>query len=205
MMASMLYGPDQSLPAMITPGTWTELTRFAGARGIPADAIKQFKPGLVMIFLTLAEIERLGVGGAGVDEHYFLKGQAAQRPMIFLEQPMDQIRFLADIGKGNEDEMVSYILKDIGKLPKLLPEMKAAWRTGDAKRLYQTALAPLKKEFPGLYHTIMVQRNLDWMPQIQAMFDTPEIEFVLVGAAHLAGDQGLIQLLRQQGYQVINQ
>lgn len=50
----------------------------------------------------------------------------------------------------------------------------------------------------------MVKRNLTWMPAIQKMLATPEIEFILVGAAHLAGDRGLIALLRQKGFTAVN-
>jgi len=204
-MGQMIYTDGRTLQTIIRPSTFNALSRFSQERGMPAETLNPFKPGMVMVFLTLAEMERLGVGGAGVDEFYFNKGKADKRSMEFLESPMDQIRFLADIGVGKEDEMISYIIKDVGELPNLLPIMKKAWRTGDNNRLYEKTLAPLKKEYPRLYQNIMVKRNLAWLPAIQRMLATPETEFILVGAAHLAGDQGLLALLREKGFTVTNQ
>jgi len=205
LMGQMVYSNGRTLQSMIRPSTFDALSRFSGDRGIPAQSLNTFKPGMIMVFLTMAEMKRLGAGGAGVDEFYFKRGKADKRPMKFLESPMEQIRFLADIGKGKEDEMITYILKDIKKLPDLLPLMKQAWRSGDNDRLYKETLAPLKKEYPRLYHTIMVKRNLAWLPAIQRMLVTPETEFILVGAAHLTGDQGLIALLRDRGFTAVNQ
>jgi uncharacterized protein YbaP (TraB family) len=47
-----------------------------------------------------------------------------------------------------------------------------------------------------------VQRNKNWLPQIQQMLATPEVELVLVGALHLAGESNVLQLLREQGYSI---
>lgn len=204
LMQQMTYTDGRTLQSLVRPSTFGTLSRFSGKRGIPAQSLNTFKPGMVMVFLTMAEMERLGAGGAGVDEFYFKKGMADNRPMEFLESPMEQIRFLADVGVGKEDEMITYLIKDIEKLPALLPVMKQAWRSGDNARLFKETLAPLKKEYPQLYHTIMVKRNLAWLLAIQKMLVTPETEFVLVGAAHLAGDQGLIALLEKKGFTAVN-
>ncbi|MDD9303472.1 MAG: TraB/GumN family protein [Desulfobacter sp.] len=205
LMGQMVYTDNKNLKTLLTPKTFDDLARFAGERGIPMEVLTPFKPGMVMVFLTLAEIERLGVAGIGVDEFYFKKATADQRQMKFLEPPMDQIQFLAKIGEGKENQMIAYILEDIGKLPDLLPIMKKAWRSGNNELMYQQTLAPLKKEYPDLYQTIMVKRNRAWLPVIQKMMTTPEVEFILVGTAHLAGDQGLISLLEKKGYKAINQ
>ncbi len=204
MMSQMVYTDNRTLKSLLRPETFTDLTRFTGERGIPVEALNQFKPGMVMIFLTLTEIERLGVGGEGVDEFYFKKGKTDGRDMAFLEKPMDQISFLSEIGIDNEDEMIAYILEDVEKLPGLLPVIKQAWKSGDNDLLYRETLAPLKNEFPDFYHSIMVQRNLNWLPQIQKMMNTPEVEFILVGAGHLAGDRGLLELLREKGFKTKN-
>ncbi|WDP89938.1 MAG: TraB/GumN family protein [Desulfobacter sp.] len=204
-MAQMRYTGQRTLQRLIRPATLEALGRFSAERGIPAENLLPFKPGMVMVFLTMAEMERLGAGGAGVDEFYFKKAGQDQRSLRFLESPEAQIRFLAGIGAGKEDKMITYILKDIQKLPRLLPVMKQAWRNGDNARLYKETLAPLKKEYPEIYNSLMVKRNLAWMPVIEQMLATPATEFILVGAAHLAGDQGLITLLRAKGATAVNQ
>lgn len=204
MMGQMVYADGRTLKDRISAKTYQALGRFAGARGLALADLDRFRPGLVMVFLTMAEMERLGMAGIGVDEFYHQKAEAEGRPMQFLESPMDQIRFLADIGRGTEDEMITYILKDVGELPRLMGTVKTAWRKGDLKTIFTASLAPLKTDFPDLYHSLMVARNLNWLPLIETMLATPEVEFILVGTAHLAGEQGLISLLAKKGYTAAN-
>lgn len=51
------------------------------------------------------------------------------------------------------------------------------------------------------YEQLLKQRNLNWLPKIVAMLPQKS-HTIAVGAAHLPGENGLIVLLRQQGYQV---
>lgn len=199
LMGQMVYTDGRTLRERIRPETFRALSRFAGERGLAPEDLNRFKPGLIMIFLTMTEMQRMGMAGTGVDEFYFQKGQTDKMPMQFLESPMEQIRFLADIGKNNEDEMIDYILKDVGELPGLVTAMKGAWRQGDLSTLHRISLAPVKKEFPDLYRSLMVNRNQNWLPRIQKMLATPEVEFILVGAAHLAGEDGLLTRLKAKG------
>jgi len=60
----------------------------------------------------------------------------------------------------------------------------------------------MKAQFPSIYKTLLTDRNERWLSDIYTMFETPEIELILVGAMHLVGDDGLIELLRAQGYVV---
>ena len=57
-------------------------------------------------------------------------------------------------------------------------------------------------EYSDIYQQLQVDRNHNWMPHIESLLQTPEVEFVLVGALHLAGKDGLLHLLREKGYQV---
>jgi len=167
--------------------------------------MNKFKPGLVLIALTLVEVERLGVSGIGVDEFYSDKAIKDNKKMLYLESIEEQVSFVENLGKGNEDKIIAYILKDLENLPNLISVMKTSWKKGDNPTFDKAVLAPLKKDFPDLYQTIILGRNLVWLPRIKAMAATPEVEFILVGAAHIAGENGLLAMLKKQGFLVQNQ
>jgi uncharacterized protein YbaP (TraB family) len=57
-------------------------------------------------------------------------------------------------------------------------------------------------EFPTLNQSLLVNRNNAWIPKIKAMLITPERELILVGALHLAGEEGVLAQLKKQGYVV---
>ena len=78
--------------------------------------------------------------------------------------------------------------------------MTLAWRSGDLEALEELAGTPLREQFPRVYQSLLVARNNAWMPQIESMAGSPEIELVLVGALHLAGEDGLLAQLARRGY-----
>lgn len=60
-------------------------------------------------------------------------------------------------------------------------------------------LVRLEHERVGLLH----DRNAAWIPKLETIFATPGLHFVVFGAAHLLGDDGVVALLRGHGWQVL--
>ena len=56
-----------------------------------------------------------------------------------------------------------------------------------------------------MYQRLLVERNRNWLPQIEALFARPRPAFVVVGAAHLVGPDGLIAMLKAKGARVDQQ
>ena len=84
-----------------------------------------------------------------------------------------------------------------------MERMLTAWREGDVDGLYAEFVAPMLEQAPDLYDSLLVRRNNNWVPQIESMFTEDGTEFVLVGAAHLAGEHGVVQQLEARGYTVV--
>jgi hypothetical protein len=106
------------------------------------------------------------------------------------------------MGDGQEDDMITYTLRDIKELPTLMQSIKDAWRQGDTLKLKQVALTPLKTDFPDVYDSLLVKRNNAWISQIEAMLKTNDVELVLVGALHLVGDESVLAQLSARGYDI---
>ena len=80
--------------------------------------------------------------------------------------------------------------------------MTRAWRAGDLETLERLSGVPMREQSPEFYQTLLVQRNEAWLPQIESMVASTEVELVLVGALHLAGEDGLLAMLTRRGYTV---
>jgi uncharacterized protein YbaP (TraB family) len=119
-----------------------------------------------------------------------------------METIEQQMSFFSKIGRGNEDQLIMYTLRDLEEMPKLMDQMKKTWRSGDRAKYRELMLEPFVKDYPQTYQALLVERNNNWMPKIEALFDTPEIELVLVGALHMIGKDGLLQQLEGKGYNV---
>ncbi len=202
MMRELSYTDGRNLQQLLNRDTYTALEQFFAARGIPMASIVNFKPGLVVTMMTMLELQRLGLDGVGVDAYFSARAIDDQKKLGQLETVEAQISFLAGMGAGREDAMLSFSLDEVEQLPVLMSSMKAAWRRGDMGKLKELGISSLKKDFPKLHKQLLVDRNNAWMPQIEAMLKTPEVELVLVGALHLAGEDGLLAQLAARGYSI---
>jgi uncharacterized protein YbaP (TraB family) len=77
-----------------------------------------------------------------------------------------------------------------------------AWRKGDTGKLNELMVNDLKSRQPKLYKRLLADRNRNWLPLIEAYMKTPKTEFILVGAGHLVGPDGLIEMLKKNGCKV---
>jgi len=202
MMRELSYSDGRNLEQVVNQDTYAALEQFFSKRGIPMAGIIGFKPGMVSIMMTMVELQRLGLAGIGVDAYYSTKSINDQKKLGQLETVETQIAFIASMGAGQVDEMLIYTLADIERLPELMNSMKDAWRRGNLAELKAVGITPFKNEFPDIYQALIVDRNNAWLPKIEAMVKSREVEFVLVGALHLAGDDGLLAQLVTRGYKV---
>ena len=202
MMRELSYSDGRNLEQVVNQDTYAALEHFFSKRGIPMAGIIGFKPGMVSIMMTMVELQRLGLAGIGVDAYYSKKSTNDQKKLGQLETVETQITFIASMGAGQVDEMLTYTLADIASLPELMKAMKQAWRRGNLAELKAVGVTPFKNEFPDIYQALIVDRNNAWLPKIEAMVETSEVEFVLVGALHLAGEDGLLSQLVDRGYRV---
>jgi len=204
LMQKSMYGAGHNLKDVLRPEVFESLENHLAERGVPVDHIIHFKPGMVSITLTMIELHKLGLAGEGVDQFYEKKARADSKKLLFLESVNEQLNFLSTMGEGNENELIEYTLEDISALPELFGSMKSGWRRGDIVQLKKIGLDPWIDQFPELYQSILVQRNTKWVTSIEQLLQTKEVEFVLFGALHLAGEEGVLQQLRARGYLIDN-
>lgn len=201
-MNAMTYQDGRTLQGVLKPDTYAALEKYLRTRGMPIAALNQFTAGGMSLTVSMLEMQALGLTESGVDEHFLTKAVQEGKAVGFLETLESQMGFIAKLGEGVEDELIVYTLADVKRMPMLVGEMVSQWRSGDLAGLEQGLIDEMRESFPDAYESLLLKRNRNWLPQIESMMGTAEVELVLVGAAHLAGDEGLIEQLALKGYQV---
>jgi uncharacterized protein YbaP (TraB family) len=202
LQSKVVYTDGRTLKTVLKEATYQALEQHMSSRGLPIASFDRLKPGMLAITLTLVELQRLGLVGTGVDEFFNLRARNDHKTIGQLETAEKQLAFLSTMGDGREDDLITHTLRDIQKLPQLMTSLKAAWRQGDRGKIKELAITPIKKDFPKVYQQLLVQRNRDWIPEIEKMMGTKEVEFILVGAAHLVGEEGILAQLAARGYAI---
>ena len=199
LMAEALYTDGTTLDTVLSPEAWRATAGWCARNRLPAAQLKAFKPWMLMMTITSVEIQRLGFTPEGVDVQYQKKATAAGKRLGALETVEQQIGFVTHLGEGHESELILVTLQDLARVPKILDGMVAAWRAGDLAQLDKLMSEEMRTKFPSIYTSLIVRRNQAWLPKIEAMLASEPKEFILVGAAHLAGKDGLLEALKKKG------
>jgi uncharacterized protein YbaP (TraB family) len=80
-------------------------------------------------------------------------------------------------------------------------KIKDAWTTGDVAAL-DALLNEGLKDAPTIFAKLVSDRNSAWIPKIEQMVKTGDDALVVVGAGHLVGKNGVVEMLRAKGYVV---
>tara|TARA_B000000460_G_scaffold220684_1_gene172352 strand:- start:9434 stop:10294 length:861 start_codon:yes stop_codon:yes gene_type:complete len=202
MLSALTYQKGERLTDALSQTTITSLTAHLEKRGLTLQQFNHFKPAMMSMTLSMVELQRMGLTSEGVDKHFHHKASLEGKPIAWLETPEQQIAFIAQMGQGDPDAFMQYTLKDLAQLPELLPELKSSWSSGDLDKMYNESLADFAEQYPKVFDTLITQRNNAWMRDLNHYLASPEVEFVLVGALHLPGNVGVLNQLREQGYEV---
>ena len=173
----------------------------AGQNGLTEAMLARLRPWFAAITLTQAALERTGYRGEfGVDQHFAKRANDGGKPIVGLETLLEQLGYLASVG-DNQTLMLESTLDELPELEKGFAEVMAAWQNGDQAtliNLLKEEMAPPKLQ-AWLEQTLLAERNRNWVKKWPGL---PNESFIVVGALHLYGEQGLLALLEQQGWRI---
>ena len=192
----------KTLDDVLQPETVEQLKAHLASKGLPYDALKSLNPTLVGLTISIIELQAMGITVKGVDEHFEKMGSKDGKSIAYFETVEQQIGFLLSMAKGQEDAFISYSIAEAANAETTWNAMLEDWRTGNMEDMNNEILVPLEKDYPQINDVLITNRNNDWVPKIEALFEDKDTEFVLVGALHLAGKSGLLNQLEEAGYKV---
>jgi uncharacterized protein YbaP (TraB family) len=201
LMAESVYKDGRTLKSVLNDEAYSALVEECRKANMPIEMIQSMKPGMAVMLLTIQELMKAGVSQEGVDLHYGKQAKADGKTVASLESTDFQLQLITSLGEGLESELVLYTLNDLHQINDLFDEMIVAWRSGNLDTINQLFVEDMEAA-PGIYDTLLKDRNARWLPQIETMLKTAPIELVLVGVGHMAGEDGLIQMLQAKGYAV---
>ena len=205
LLAKGLYTDGRTFEGSVSKDTATIVTSRLKGTGIPPEMIRTMKPWMVMLMITVFEAQKAGLDASlGLDKYFFDKARAAGKELVALETAESQIDRFDQMPDSLQEQMLRSTLSELDVQRNGIAAMIGAWRRGDAPALEKMALSSFDG-YRGAYTSLIVERNTNWVPQIEACMNRPQPCFVVVGAAHLVGPDGLITLLKQKGYKLEQQ
>jgi uncharacterized protein YbaP (TraB family) len=191
--------PDgQSLRALLPPEAQGDYDSAIATAHLSPDIADHEQPWLVSLQLSLADsMNRSYLPDAGVDYVLMDWARHFNRQVHYLETVDEQFQMLVPADNDLHLDQFESGLKRIGHIPNDLDPLVAAWSHGDEQQLGALMDVSFAAN-PQAKKTLVTDRNRKWASQI----GDDRSFFVTVGAAHLAGPDGLPALLRADGYVV---
>jgi uncharacterized protein len=193
----------QNLAGVLGADAYAKFAAHLEPLGVEPDFFTQFQPWFAAITLEQLELAKLGFeSGSGVDEQFAQRAQSDHKPIIALETIEQQLGIFAHLSLEEQRRFLLYTLDDADDTSGSTDAVITAWRKGDTNAL-EHLLADSYSQYPELFRMLTTDRNRAWMPTINGLLHENQDYLIIVGALHLVGKDGLIELLTHEGYDVV--
>ena len=201
---AMLTG-GQTLDQLISADTFAEVKKRAEAYGMPMMALQRMKPWLVAVTLMAPTLQSAGFKPElGIDRHFFDRAKEKGLKRQALETLAYQLDRFDQMPVKLQEELLKATIEDLDTQVSGVKDMVRAWSSGDLATIEKLTLTAFL-ESPELYQRLLLERNQNWVPHVERCLSEKAGCFVVVGAAHLVGKDGLPALLAKKGYKVTQQ
>jgi uncharacterized protein YbaP (TraB family) len=208
-MAAIAYRPPDNIANHISPELMSKVEKVLPKVGLPIEYAKFMRPALLAMTIAVMEIGRQGYdANLGLDLHFARLAKQQGKRIVELESLSDQVMLLQSFSPALQAGMLEASVQGVetGALASELNDLVAAWRSGNTEALMvqlQKDTEDLQPELAEEYNDALYRtRNRDMAQKLSTILSGSEPTFVAVGAGHLLGSTGLIELLQAKGYQL---
>jgi hypothetical protein len=210
--AAAKYPPGQDIRSKIDPElfAWLRqniLTVKADPRhgksqrvgGFESDL--RYKPWWIAQHLAAPASYSKSSASHGLDNYFVDHARIAGKEIAGLESVDEHVAVMG----GLSDREGEFMLRDALTQPedgaKALSKMYKAWRKGDTNALW-AGDTRLRSQAPTIAARLVDNRNVKWVPRIEAELKTGKPTAIVAGALHFSGPHSVIALLQKRGYQI---
>jgi len=170
--------------------------------GIDLEQLDRVAPWALALVVTRKAMLEAGFHPSqGVDARIEARAREAGKPVLTLETIREQLAIFQGLSPQVQGEYLLQALEEADQVGAKLERLAEAWQKGDAQAIQRSVTEELQ-EIPELRERLLTQRNQRWLPRIRSYLSDKRDYLVVVGAAHLLGEQGLVELLRDSGRSV---
>lgn len=190
----------------LTEPTMQQVQRVLAARGYGIQAFQHMRPWFFEQTFIAQEMLVYGYDpSAGIDTYFIQQAEESGKPIMELETLEQQLDMLSTASATEQDLSLRHTFELLAQasVQTELNRLVIDWLRGDVERMYRFMSEPVK-EYPQLDNYIkrlLDDRNVNMAKKIRRWLRGKGSYFVVVGAGHLGGPNGLLALLQKKGFQ----
>lgn len=208
--AAAKYPPGQDIRSKISPQLlgWLRKNMFTvipDARGpkderlVSFDSQLRYKPWWIAQHLAAPASYSKASVSYGLDNYFVDHAIEAGKEIGGLESVNEHVAVMGGLSDRDGEFLLQDALSQPDNSDKESGRMYKAWRKGDTNALW-SGDAPLRSKAPRIAARFVDDRNVKWVPRIEAELKTGKPTAVVAGALHFSGPNSVIALLQKHGY-----
>lgn len=203
------YKNGKTIKDALSEETWLQLRQRLHHLDVDYDAVKNLKPGILVLTLSAIHAMEMGLDPQlGIDIHFLQKAiSQTGKEVIELETLEQQISLFLDM--PDADLLLKESLYSLDETELLMADMVRYWKQGDESQMSKLLFEDAIDQYPAfteIYDRLFYERNRRMTSKIEIMLKqktaTKTFYFVVVGSGHLLGEEGIVNVLQEKGYEV---
>jgi len=171
---------------------------FRDSLNLPFERLESIKP-FFLSSMTLMHF--LSCQPASFEQRLTSMAGDLEMEIKGLESVEEQIQFIDNLSMDYQKKMLMENLKNYDSSKMMFDRMIGYYLNDNLKGLHSISESYMSEDYAEFKEQLLTRRNQRWVPVIEELIGD-NASFIAVGAAHLPGKEGVIQLLRQAGYKV---
>jgi uncharacterized protein YbaP (TraB family) len=201
MATALLLDEGQTLQSIVGPGLYKRAVRVMETQGVPEMLLSRMKPWAVAVTLMTPPSDN----GRVLDLELYQQAVRQGKPVHGLETVDEQLGLFDSLSQQDQIALLEDTLDHLQDIDKMLLQLREAYLQRDLDRLVALNQVSMKDSDPRLVETInrmvVLERNHRMADRLEPHLRQGG-QFIAVGALHLPGEEGLLNLLKQRGYAV---
>jgi uncharacterized protein YbaP (TraB family) len=204
MLGKGKYQGEETLKDNISEKTYQLLKDKAKTMEINFEWLNGCKPWMAAFNILERKLMQLGFNPLQGIDLYFLNKSQGKKEIQGLETVELQVGLFENFSKEESEKFLLYTIMEADQLEKEMNQMISAWSTGDVEIMEKTMTETIREypELEAFYKKLNDDRNVRMVEKIISLLKTDKKYFIVVGAAHMVGKNGIVQLLKNKGYTV---
>ena len=203
-LAEGLYQGDDLLWHHVNKETKQNIEKYCSTYGLPVERVSKMKPWLLASMASAIVMMKSGIGlDSGIDKHFLDKAGKAKdkKRVVEIESAEFQLKIFTSLSDDLQEKFLDAAMEDVGGIPERTNRMMEAWLSGDPDRVEKL----IRESSSGpeqIKKALLQDRNPHMADVAEEFLKGEEQAFVVVGAAHMVGQEGVVAILRNRGFKV---
>lgn len=197
---SMFGGDGSSLKNAVGPSAFAKIVKALGERGIPDAVVDRMAPWAAALALNMPKSR----GGVMLDLALYASAVAQNKPALGIETAAEQTSVFSVLSQSDQIALLKDMVENLSQLEQVMGELHRVYLTRDLAAMMKLSERYGPKD-PALARRVMTSL-IDVRNQRMAQRIDQELQkggaFVAIGALHLPGAKGVLQILQSRGYRV---